>query len=721
MSLRTSLRRRLAGESPGGPRPAPARVAEPGGDRVWPYWLERQLDPHSPALVPAEGTDGSAGPANVTARNWTAIGNLDSPLAATVDPRGLVTPVPGGWSLDWWVGADDRWHVPSREVGVRQRLVDGAPVVETAMRIPSGDAVAQAYAVRRSSAEGGGEVVVVDFANRSPVPVALALAVRPYGPEALAHVERIEVDGTVVTVDGRVALLLSRLPARYATASQGAGDGDGPADVAATVLAGEAGTHWPGTVTSAEGDAQAAFVFPLAHGATLQVALPLTSPGEEPRRSFPSAVPGAEHVARGWRSQADRGVRLELPDARLAEAVAANRRFLLLRHDDPVGPPAGGSPVRQVAGLAAALDAHGYHDEAVRVLAPLPDRQRPDGGFPDEPDERAAVGAALWALGQHWRLAREPVVAKLAADTVVAGAHRLERARRSARAADAPWVAAGLAAAADVLLAAGEPAAAEAVGEVAAEAAVGLVPALLTVPAAAGVSAGEATGAGGRAVAEPGEGGLRPDRTLLLATAELRSGDERALARLAWVLETASPTWTWPSVVHPRLGGGAAGDGHDLATAVALLGFVRDLLVREDGAGGLALSSLVPEAWLGQGWEVHDAPTAAGRLSYAVRWHGDRPAILWDLDRHPGTGPVRLTAPGLDPTWSTTEARGEALLAPVAGSFVQPAPRPAAEPAAPPAPGPPSGTGPSGGTTPPVQDPPDDMAPPAPIDPGSLS
>jgi hypothetical protein len=259
------------------------------------------------------------------------------------------------------------------------------------------------------------------------------------------------------------------------------------------------------------------------------------------------------------------------------------------------------------------------------------------------------------------------------------------------------------------------------VREVAAEAAVGLVPALLTVPAAAGVSAGEATGAGGRAVAEPGEGGLRPDRTLLLATAELRSGDERALARLAWVLETASPTWTWPSVVHPRLGGGAAGDGHDLATAVALLGFVRDLLVREDGAGGLALSSLVPEAWLGQGWEVHDAPTAAGRLSYAVRWHGDRPAILWDLDRHPGTGPVRLTAPGLDPTWSTTEARGEALLAPVAGSFVQPAPGPAAEPAAPPAPGPPSGTSPSGGTTPPVQDPPDDMAPPAPIDPGSLS
>jgi hypothetical protein len=89
-------------------------------------------------------------------------------------------------------------------------------------------------------------------------------------------------------------------------------------------------------------------------------------------------------------------------------------------------------------------------------------------------------------------------------------------------------------------------------------------------------------------------------------------------------------------------------------------------------AQGLALASAVPDHWLGQGWEVHDAPTAHGRLSYAIRWHGERPALLWELEAHPGgTGgagepaPVRLTVPGLDPGWSTTLPRGEALLAPV--------------------------------------------------------
>jgi hypothetical protein len=90
----------------------------------------------------------------------------------------------------------------------------------------------------------------------------------------------------------------------------------------------------------------------------------------------------------------------------------------------------------------------------------------------------------------------------------------------------------------------------------------------------------------------------------------------------------------------------------------------RDLLVRETGEG-LVLLSLVPDSWLGVGVEVHDAPTAFGLLSFAVRWHGDRPALLWELDPHPGVEVVRITAPGLDSAWSTAELRGDALLAPV--------------------------------------------------------
>jgi hypothetical protein len=85
-----------------------------------------------------------------------------------------------------------------------------------------------------------------------------------------------------------------------------------------------------------------------------------------------------------------------------------------------------------------------------------------------------------------------------------------------------------------------------------------------------------------------------------------------------------------------------------------------------DRDDGLRIAPHVPEAWLGQGWEVHDLPTTYGRLSFAIRWHGDRPALLWELDVPAGRPNVRLTAPGLDPGWSSVEPRGESLLEPVA-------------------------------------------------------
>jgi hypothetical protein len=160
--------------------------------------------------------------------------------------------------------------------------------------------------------------------------------------------------------------------------------------------------------------------------------------------------------------------------------------------------------------------------------------------------------------------------------------------------------------------------------------------------------------------------GLGTYLTMQLAAVELAAGDRRCLDRLAWMLDAATPTWTWPEAIHPRLPGGCMGDGHHGWAAADVLSFVRMMLVREV-EGGLALSSAVPDAWRGQGWEAHDAPTAHGLLSYAVRWHGERPALLWELTPHPGVveGSVRLTAPGLDAGWSSTELSGEALLAPV--------------------------------------------------------
>ncbi|MBX3286494.1 MAG: hypothetical protein KF703_14195, partial [Actinobacteria bacterium] len=150
---------------------------------------------------------------------------------------------------------------------------------------------------------------------------------------------------------------------------------------------------------------------------------------------------------------------------------------------------------------------------------------------------------------------------------------------------------------------------------------------------------------------------------LQVAAARLAAGGPEGPAACDDVLATvarASATGTWPG---PGPGGRPV--GHDLAADAALVAAVRSVLVAER-ADGLALLPVHPDRWYGGAVEVHDAPTGFGRLSYAVRWHGTRPALLWDLDPHPGVGAVRLTAPGLDASWSSTEARGDALLGEVA-------------------------------------------------------
>jgi len=109
---------------------------------------------------------------------------------------------------------------------------------------------------------------------------------------------------------------------------------------------------------------------------------------------------------------------------------------------------------------------------------------------------------------------------------------------------------------------------------------------------------------------------------------------------------------------------------------------VRDLLVRETGsagASGLAVCSALPDGWRGQGIEVHEAPTDLGSFSFGLRWHGPRPALLWELDPHPGVDDLQLAAPGLDPAWRGSGLRGEALLAAPAGPQPMPEPEPATD------------------------------------------
>lgn len=93
-------------------------------------------------------------------------------------------------------------------------------------------------------------------------------------------------------------------------------------------------------------------------------------------------------------------------------------------------------------------------------------------------------------------------------------------------------------------------------------------------------------------------------------------------------------------------------------------------LARPDPAGGRCTVFPVgmPRHWWGQNFEFRGLTADPRRtISAAVRWHGERPALLWEID-----GPVGLvletptsetTTTGAGTPWCSTEQRGETLLA----------------------------------------------------------
>jgi hypothetical protein len=152
-------------------------------------------------------------PASDEAVNGITIGSTGQFARWTVRPWGAVVP----WgqetpeTLDWYVAADDRWHVPAQEPTVRQTRIEGAPVIETRIRIPDGDAVQRIWAVP----DGDGNVII-EFENESPLPFAIAVTgpkVVTDRPPADVPIQGLDLpDGATVLPVGHRAIARVALP-----------------------------------------------------------------------------------------------------------------------------------------------------------------------------------------------------------------------------------------------------------------------------------------------------------------------------------------------------------------------------------------------------------------------------------------------------------------------------------------------------------------------------
>jgi hypothetical protein len=88
------------------------------------------------------------------------------------------------------------------------------------------------------------------------------------------------------------------------------------------------------------------------------------------------------------------------------------------------------------------------------------------------------------------------------------------------------------------------------------------------------------------------------------------------------------------------------------------IAWAESLLAQGSPSGGECriLPHGIPEPWWGASFEAHGITGDPFRtMSYAVRWHGPRPAILWEITGAPGL----VLSHG---EWASTDATGETLL-----------------------------------------------------------
>ncbi len=181
-------------------------------DWIWPYWVERQFNPADESFIPRAF---SFSHINLTHRNWTAVGLPDVAFYPIVDPRGLVTPLFDGWSLDFWlVPESGPLLVPSKLPEFEQALaLDDNLRVRSVARWPDGELETSVALCLHNQEPHCCVAARPERLERG----WLAVALRPYNPEGISFIEKIAVsaDGCGWLINGRHAVLFDHRPARH--------------------------------------------------------------------------------------------------------------------------------------------------------------------------------------------------------------------------------------------------------------------------------------------------------------------------------------------------------------------------------------------------------------------------------------------------------------------------------------------------------------------------
>lgn len=567
----------------------------------------------------------------VTAESWNTLSTLGAGSVAEVDSRGAVYPRNRPVSVEIWFGAGERWFRGGTADGVRQSRIVGLPVVETRQRVGEDDIVQTAWADEPGDGQGR---VVVRLANETDVAVVAAIVVRPQTLLGHGHIEQVRVAGTLIVADRVPLVEIGRTPGDALTAVDIDRDAPGLLEMLALSADELRGDQ---EMTNVDGNASIAALIPLTPGVDREIQI---LDGREASSVAPAPI---ENVVAGWRAHVNDAAEFVLPA--WPKHIPVSLSTSLLGSVADTSGPLGDDEWRRADDsiLVSALAGIGLHWGAAAVLDRLLD-QVPAGeiGRKDWPALAAACAAVAGTdSGDEVLLRHGDAVVTVAGyalsnASVVALTYPLLRAIEAAHGPDAAKDAAAIKGRLNDPLDGvtyarhGIPLPADSVHDI-------------------------------EDAIAPGAGPLDAEKIGLSMVASAQFDEN--FEPLVPVRSLAGSTWRWPR--------NGCGDSPHSRAALAL--GLRALCVSEypggpvgqpvtlDSPADIDVFPGMNPSWLGQNMQFKRLPTSAGLLSVALRWHGERPALLWEMEAGNGH-PFTLSCTAIDIEFTTSESTGEALL-----------------------------------------------------------
>lgn len=374
-------------------------------DWVWPFWVERQYDPEGKSFLPASYLS-----INLTHRNWTAVACPESDHESLVDPRGLVTPLYDGWSVDHWIRKGEYNILPAKTDSFSQHLVDHAPVVKSLYYKKGLRSVSEVFMHKA----GAGRFLLIRYTLENqevePIKAWFGITVRPYNPESVVPVFSIDYDPATRSfcMNGTEKLFLDEEPVHVVCSSNDRGD--------AFFSAGKTGDGMHKS-TDRAGLCTAFAEYPVSlnpgEGRSFACLVPLDGQKDEDCREVLDQrfhdIMNLELDT--WAAVTGRGIRFLSPDSRINEAFASSRSNLLVLVDKNSVTP---GPFtyhhmwfRDAAYSITALLKCGYIKESRAIIQSFFKRQQPDGYFRSQKGEWDANGQVLWTVAKYCRYAND--------------------------------------------------------------------------------------------------------------------------------------------------------------------------------------------------------------------------------------------------------------------------------------------------------------------------